>query len=153
MPMSEPGGNQFLFMETDTSITFAKQLVEDYNSKYNTSFRLEQAYKLTECTEGEKGFENASWPHHDESGVYLILSDNDEVIYVGQTLCFGNRFYQYFADVNGKCVVRSEYWKKQPKSIVVIPVPDRNAKYERLSLEEYLIERLNPCDNTRGKRE
>ena len=149
--MLEPGGNQ-LFMEKDKSVSFAKKLVENYNSKYNTSFQLYQPYKLTRCSDGEYGFENSQWPCNGKVGVYLILSDDDDVIYVGQTRSFGYRFYQYFKDDDGTCVPRSPYWTKTPKTIVAIPAPN-DAKYERPSLEEYLIENLNPCDNTRGKRE
>lgn len=84
------------------------------------------------------------------AGVYLILDESGEIIYVGQSLSFGYRFYQYFLDKNGTCVVRSQNWTKVPAAIVAIAAPD-DKKYERLSLEEYLIERLSPVDNIRGK--
>lgn len=37
-----------------------------------------------------------------------------------------------------------------PYAIVAIQAPDEK-KYERLSLEEYLIQNLLPIDNVRGK--
>lgn len=126
----------------------AKVLIEAYNEHYNTHFELHEIYKLYP-TEGEYGF-TEPWPCGDNGGVYLIIDENQTVIYVGQTKAFGRRFYQYFAMVDDRCVLRSPNWRGNPDAIVVIPIADAVA-YERLSLEEYLILNLNPIDNTLGK--
>lgn len=128
----------------------AINFIKDYNDRYQTSFQISDKYSLFPHEEGEYGFKENSWPGNGKSGVYLILDENEEVIYVGQSKSFGSRFYQYFKDDNGTCVVRSPYWSKTPSHIVTIIAPD-NAKYERLSLEEYLIMELSPIDNIRGK--
>lgn len=125
-------------------------LIKDYNERYNTFFVPTKPWRLYPGIDGNYEFKDQSWPSCKKAGVYLILSEENEVIYVGQSLCFGSRFYQYFHDDNGTCVVRSPYWTKKPHAIVVLEAPD-DRKYERLSLEEFLIQGLLPIDNTRGK--
>ena len=128
----------------------ALSLVNAYNQKYNTSFEADRLYELFPVGDGKYGFKENSWPCNGKAGVYLILDENKNIIYVGQSSSLSYRFYQYFKDEDGVCVVRSSYWTATPHFIVAIAAPD-DAKYERLSLEEYLIERLQPSDNTRGK--
>lgn len=128
----------------------ALKLVEEYNLLYHTKFEGSPKYRLVPDGKGVCEFKERSWPCNGHAGVYLILAAKDEVVYIGQSISFGYRFYQYFKDNNGTCVPRSENWTKDPAGIVAISAPD-DKKYERLSLEEYLIERLKPIDNTRGK--
>lgn len=130
----------------------AKQLVNKYNRDYRTEFELEKKYDLFPENDEVYGYNPSNeWPGNHKSGVYLILDKYEEVIYVGQTTSFGYRFYQYFKPAGDHGVKYSDAWKGKPRYIVAIPVPDQDKKYERLSLEEYLIENLNPIDNTRGK--
>lgn len=134
----------------ECSLTNAQKLIEEYNRLYGTSFTTTDPYRLFPGEDGEYEFKNKSWPCNGRAGVYLIMDENCDIIYVGQTLSFGYRFYQYFKDKNGTCVVRSQNWSKEPAIIVAVAAPD-NKKYERLSLEEFLIERLTPIDNIRRK--
>ncbi len=134
----------------ECNLANAKRLIEEYNRLYNTSFNTTGPYRLFPDAEGVCEFKDQSWPCNGHAGVYLILSDNGEVIYIGQSLSFGYRFYQYFKEDNGTCVIRSANWSKKPTSIVAVAAPD-DKKYERLSLEEYLIQNLKPIDNIRGK--
>lgn len=132
------------------SLENVRRLIEEYNQLYGTSFTTTDPYHLFPGEDGEYEFKDQLWPCNGHAGVYLILDDRNEIIYVGQSLSFGRRFYRYFKDVDGHCEVRSSNWTKQPAAIVAIAAPD-DKKYERLSLEEYLIERLSPVDNIRGK--
>ena len=125
-------------------------LVKMYNERYGTAFLPTSPWRLYPGLDGNCEFRDQSWPCCEKAGVYLILSEDNEVIYVGQSLCFGSRFYQYFQDDNGTCVVRSPYWTKKPHALVALEAP-KDRKYERLSLEEFLIQRLQPVDNTIGK--
>lgn len=134
----------------ENNLFHALKLIEEYNQTYNTTFVATEPYNLYPSKDGICEFRDQSWPCNGHAGIYLILSEDKEVLYVGQSLSFGSRFYQYFKDVNGTCVVRSEYWSKTPTAIVAVPAPD-DKKYERLSLEEFLIQGLQPCDNERGK--
>lgn len=126
----------------------ARDLLKKYNEKYITNFELGKEYALYPESDDEYGFKDC-WPCNEQAGVYLILDENKEVIYVGQAKILGIRFYYHFKPVDGKCVLRGQ-WRKKPKYIVALPAPD-DAKYERLSLEEYLIQNLQPIDNTLGK--
>lgn len=132
------------------SLAEVSSLIDAYNVKYNTNFVLEKKYKLSSSEDGEYGIKEYSWPGNQKAGVYLILDELDNIIYVGQSSSLGRRFYHYFKGSDGVCTYREGSWSATPKAIVAIVAPD-DARYERLSLEEYLIERLQPADNTRGK--
>lgn len=134
----------------ECSLTNAQKLIEEYNRSYGTSFITSEPYRLFPDEDGVCEFKDQSWPCNGHAGVYLILANDGELLYVGQTLSFGYRFYQYFKDDNGTCVVRSSNWSKEPVAIVAVAADD-DKKYERLSLEEYLIQKLQPIDNVRGK--
>ena len=128
----------------------AQKLIEEYNRLYKTSFKMSECWRLFPDKDGVCDFRDRQWPGNGHAGVYLVMAQDGEVIYVGQTLSLGYRFSQYFKNDNGNCVVRSSSWSETPASLVVIEADD-DRKYERLSLEEYLIERLMPIDNIRGK--
>ena len=130
------------------TIKDAESLITAYNQRYNTQFRLHEKYDLFPESKDDYGFRNP-WPCYDKAGVYLILSSDEEIIYVGQSRSMGSRFYRYFKDKEGSCVIMDN-WTKKPRYIIAIP-SEEGAAYERLSLEEYLIERLAPSDNTLGK--
>ena len=130
--------------------TKAIELVEKYNQRYHTAFEPLSPYHLFPDENGECEFKHQSWPGNERAGVYLILSKDDEVLYVGESNSLGRRFYSYFRDDEGKCIILSDNWSKEPYAIISIPAPD-DRRYERLSLEEYLIQNLRPIDNIRGK--
>lgn len=135
----------------ENSLTDVLMLLDEYNKIYNTQFTSAPPYRLFPDKDGWCEFRDGkSWPCNSRAGVYLILSEDGEVIYIGQSKSFGSRFYHYFKDENDCCVIRSPYWTKPPHSIIAIAAPD-DRKYERLSLEEFLIERVQPVDNIRGK--
>ena len=135
----------------ESNKTKALELIEEYNQHYHTEFEPLKPYHLFPNKNGECEFKNQSWPGNERAGVYLILSKDDEVLYVGESNSLGRRFYSYFRPGdNGECIVLSENWSEKPYAIIAIPAPD-DRKYERLSLEEYLIQYLRPIDNVRGK--
>lgn len=138
------------FCRMRDNLSNALKLIEEYNQLYNTSFKALPPYRLFPGDDGDYEFKNQQWPGNEHAGVYLILSRTGEVIYVGQSLPFGSRFYQYFRNEGGKCIILSDNWSAMPYAIVAIQAPDEK-KYERLSLEEYLIQNLLPIDNVRGK--
>ncbi len=65
-------------------------------------------------------------------------------------ICLGKRLYEHFHGSVGNCKP-TEFWEIPPRYIICIPAPD-NAKWERLSLEEYLIQYFDPYENKLMKR-
>ena len=104
-------------------------------------------YRLFPDEDGEYEFKDNSWPCNEMGGVYLILSNNMEVIYVGEALWFGRAFYRHFKPNGDKCTIISDNWKVNPYAIVTIPAPE-DRKYERSSFKRYLVQKLKPIDNT-----
>ena len=58
-------------------------------------------------------------PYADRPGVYLIMDDKDNVLYIGKSSVAIGICY----DGEGKCRVRNPYWSTSPKYIVAIAVP------------------------------
>lgn len=127
------------------------KLLHEYNQKYNTQFKMSMKYALFP-KEDEYGY-TKSWPGNGSAGVYFLMSEDNHLIYVGQSKDLGQRFYQHFPpkeNSSKSTCTFSENWSIKPYSIYVTTTPE-NAKWERLSLEEYLIQNLNPIDNKQGK--
>lgn len=134
----------------ECSLTNAQKLIEEYNRLYGTSFTTTDPYRLFPGEDGEYEFKNKSWPCNGMGGVYLILSKNLKVIYIGEALWFGRAFYSHFKPNGDKCEIISNNWKAKPYAIVAIPAPD-DRKFERSSLKRYLVQKLKPIDNTLEK--
>jgi hypothetical protein len=95
----------------------------------------------------------APFPNSDRAGVYMFFDDKLNLLYVGKASMnnnLGNRVGAYFKYADDKtCLTRHE-WSAPLKYVATIAVPD-NATFEAPALEEYLITRLNPPDNTHGR--
>jgi excinuclease UvrABC nuclease subunit len=83
--------------------------------------------------------------------VYAIFSADETLLYVGKSGFIGDRLADHFRkDANGACISPPLYrWSKDPIYVITIAAPE-GKKFVASRLEEYLIERLQPCDNTRG---
>lgn len=97
----------------------------------------------------------APWPNGDRAGVYVFLSDELEVVYVGKaslSSSFNSRLGDYTQYGPGRqgCVF-THGWKVQPRFVVTVAVPE-SSKFEAVGLEEFLLGRLVTSDNTRGAR-
>jgi hypothetical protein len=94
------------------------------------------------------------WPNSNRAGIYVIFG-NSRVLYVGKARKLGRRlacYFQYeFPRAGNKCrIIHDGCWKEKPLYVATVAVPD-DSKFEAASLEEYLIEKLHPCDNTLGR--
>ena len=128
----------------------ALEQIAYYQNRYNTRFEISEIYSLFPKGE-EYGF-TVSWPFLNEGGVYLILDENQNVIYVGKADIFGKRLYGHFREdkETGECVIQGPNWINKPHYIINIKV-EKDRLYENLSLEGYLIKVLDPEDNIRGR--
>lgn len=93
------------------------------------------------------------WEYSERTGVYVIFGAT-QVLYVGTACKLGRRlacYFQYeFPGVGQKCRIVHEWQRELPAYVVTIAVPG-DSTVEAASLEQYLIARLDPCNNTRGR--
>ena len=128
-----------------------KKALYEYNCRYQTAFKLSEKYSLFP-NEGEYGY-NDEWPGNKHAGVYFVIAQDGDLLYVGESQQIGRRLYEHFPPICSsstlKCYIK-ETWHKRPYYLYVAIAPD-DATWERLSLEAFLIQTLNPSDNSRGK--
>lgn len=92
---------------------------------------------------------NAKWPNSERAGVYLILDDQLDVIYIGKADYLGPRLSSYFHyDENRNCKIIN-YWNGKPRFILTVAVPD-SSKFENASLEAFLISKIKTKNNIQG---
>lgn len=96
-----------------------------------------------------------SWPSADRAGVYLVFDQDLSLLYVGKASVessLGKRLYTYFRPAkDGTCTVYHRDWLRTPRYVITVAVPEPT-RFEACALEEYLIEMLQPINNTVGKR-
>ena len=96
------------------------------------------------------------WPNSDHAGVYLIFNKNGELLYVGKARVLGHRLASTFEYPQPRgeskaCEIVPAWSPPGPAYIATVAVPDES-KFEAASLEEYLIDKLNPSENVRQLR-
>ena len=97
----------------------------------------------------------APYPFDQRAGVYLIFSDTLELLYVGKASmgsCLGKRLYTYFHYAAGQpCTLKHSTWTQEPRHLLTVAVPEATP-FEAPALEEFLIARLHPSNNSVGRR-
>jgi hypothetical protein len=91
------------------------------------------------------------WPNADNAGVYLIFGEQLELLYVGKASNIDTRvssYFRYTSDGTRRCEIKDS-WKARPAFVATIAVDD-DKTFEAAALEEYLITKLQPKENTRG---
>lgn len=94
-------------------------------------------------------------PYAEEKGVYAFFNKNDELLYVGKAShnsSLGHRVCSYFYAKPDSCGAKPRHpWaeKGRPRYALITAT---DFAFEAPSLEEYLIEALQPPENTMGKR-
>jgi excinuclease UvrABC nuclease subunit len=84
--------------------------------------------------------------------MYIILGANLKVLYIGKAGLLGKRLAAYFHYVPGskRCKIVDEHqWVGKPQFVATIAVPSETF-FEASAIEEYLINRLHPPNNTIG---
>ena len=129
-----------------SSIDEAKALIETYRQQYGFTSPLQ-------C--GEYALTPENWrsnyiPYCDKQGVYLFFGSSGSLLYVGKASMghdLGREICRHFSS-RPQLESISALWSEKPSNLLVVAV--ENA-YEAPSLEEYLILKLNPRDNTLGR--
>ena len=78
----------------------------------------------------------------DEPCVYFFFNENEELQYIGKAEVLGYRMGSHFA--------KDSKWRDIVKKVGVLPVP-RKSWFEILAIEAYLIDLLQPPENSLGK--
>jgi hypothetical protein len=96
-----------------------------------------------------------AWPFGNRQGVYFVFGSQARLLYIGKASMrhpVGARLSSWFqyAKPSGGCKVVHNGWSEPPRFIAVIAVPEGMA-FEAPALEEFLIERLSPPDNVKGR--
>lgn len=94
------------------------------------------------------------FPNAERAGVYFFFDERLNLLYVGKASmsnCLGNRLGAYFKyEEDGKTCRVIHEWSANLKYLATVAVPPE-MPYEAPALEEFLISRLKPPDNSRGK--
>jgi hypothetical protein len=98
--------------------------------------------------------ESTPWPHGDRAGVYFVFGTGVRLLYIGKASMgakIGNRLSHWFQyERPGRsCRVVHAGWREQPRFVAALPVSD-DMTWEAPALEEFLIQRLSPPDNSNG---
>lgn len=122
--------------------------IDTYNDCYNTSFtELTERYSLFPKGDNEYGY-TKEWPNNNMPGVYFVLDQNEELLYIGQSKSLGKRLYNHFPPSSNGCTIKEGEKLKGACYLYTTSCP-KEKPWERLSLEEYLINELNPPRNER----
>lgn len=96
-----------------------------------------------------------TWINNTRAGVYTVLDDQQNVLYVGKSSIAGSiggrlgSYFVYEQDGSRACRVK-HHWTRSPRFVCTVAVPD-DAPHEASGLEEYLIRELDPPDNRHGR--
>ena len=85
----------------------------------------------------------ADWPFCGYGGIYVILNESEEVIYIGETTDFGRRLSQHFSGDSNNKVKCNHDWLN-PYCILAVKLQDNSL---RLTIEERLISFYDPMYN------
>ena len=138
-----------------------KLALEEFLDKYRKPglppLELSKLYTLFPEKTGTKGFDGRMWPKDDYpgadgAGVYVILTEGLDILHIGKasmTSTVGGRLGSYFGYTRDRrCKVRHK-WTREPVLVATIPVSS-DMPWEAPALEEFLILRLHPEDNSLG---
>lgn len=96
----------------------------------------------------------ASWAYPLRAGVYAFLSENAKLLYVGKASFRSSisarlaTYCGYQERRSGPCKL-SNRWKGSPRYVVIVAVPEES-RFEASALEEFLIWKLQPPENSVG---
>jgi len=125
--------------------------LSDALAKYNAKYHIAPAFRISERYDLNRQW-NETLPDARDTGCYIFYDADMRLLYIGKSSLrntLGSRVSSYFGNdpVSGGALPKHEGWTLPPAYLQTIKV---NFAYEAPSLEEYLIETLQPCNNTRG---
>lgn len=127
----------------ETHLAKAKGHIEDYCHRYNIST------DSTTCDLASDSWKNGTIPFATDAGCYLFYSESGDLLYIGKASLMsslGARIASYYGRAPDYPLKHSG-WTSSPSYLLIVKM---NEPWEAPSLEEYLIAKLQPCDNDRG---
>ena len=123
---------------------------DEYCQRYDLAKKTTREAKHYDL---ERDWPETAWPNAGKAGVYAIFSAAPALLYIGKTNDFGRRLSSYFVydkeDRTKHALVHDkESWTAEPRYILTFPVEN---DWEASSFEEYMILKLDPPANTRGR--
>jgi hypothetical protein len=150
---------------TDPLLISTIDAIADYKANYRRhdfpDFEISGLYDLTpekprSCTTLPAHNWPNAYPHPGRAGVYLIFSDSLQLLYVGKASMGSSipkRLQTYFRYGKiGEMVLHHSTWSQPPRFFYVVAVPE-GYEFEAPALEEFLIRRLHPLNNSVGRRQ
>ena len=125
---------------------------------FGSSLVMSNWYDLFPVDDGNGGKPHKwpqNFPNAGKPGVYLVFDDSELLLYVGKSETDVQsrlgRYFGYETGRTGPCKIKSisPPWKVRPHFVRTIAVKDSK---EAPLLEEFLIDVLQPPENTRGIR-
>jgi hypothetical protein len=131
-------------------LDYLKDAIKWYENRFCVCFTPAVIYALYP-KEGEYGWPHP-WPISDSAGIYAFLDSNKTIVYIGKAGKMGARLNHYFGyGKNDKCILKDE--RIHDISYVQCYSCSPKEPYACLSLEEYLISKMNPKYNKIGRTE
>ena len=139
-----------------------KQAIQEYKEKYQRQdlpdLELSGLYALfpdENTTPDVVSRWNDTWPYCERCGVYFIFGRSGRLLYLGKASMnssVGERLSSYFKcdKPTGGCRLLYTVVSEKPMYVAALAVPT-DMSFEAAGLEEFLIRRLLPCDNVRGR--
>ena len=99
--------------------------IDTYNNCYNTSFtELTERYSLFPKGDNEYGY-TKEWPNNNMPGVYFVLDQNEELLYIGQSKSLGKRLYNHFPPSSNGCTIKQgETLNDKREALIARPSPN-----------------------------
>jgi hypothetical protein len=145
------------------SRTVFQRVFEEYRTDFRRAdfpeLRLSGFYDLFPEKESAQltiGSWPGRWPEADKPGVYLFFDPMLELLYVGKA-SWGSSIGARLSTYGGygpdkKGFVLKDTWEGDPRYVAVIWMTG-DYRFEAPALEEFLVTRLRPIDNTIGAKQ
>jgi GIY-YIG catalytic domain len=133
---------------------FSTERLERQVSEYCVRYGIAPVFPISPLWNIEDGYQgNLQFPYTGATGCYAIYSQDGKLLYIGKASLnhtLGGRLDSYFMGVRSSAPGAPKgNWNSPPKYIQTVQV---NEPFEAPSLEEYLILKLQPCENARKGR-
>ena len=140
-----------------SNIDKVKNVVRAYHDEFrNPSLArpiTSDTYYLDNCLRDSVSKDSvwpAPWPQASEPGIYVFFDADENLLYIGKSDNLGARLSSYFRYAEDKNSEPKDDWGgPNPYSLITVSV---SKTFEASSLEEFLIDKLSPPINKKGKR-